>query len=153
MRTIKCFDDLVAFVTSRPEPVYVRWTREDPKRDVRRGRSLNHQTGHYETGLSVERISPAPDDPAPRAYVVQQLLSYLALGGHPYLLTGEEVGTGSDGEPVLANPALVALLSPAVIAEARTLSWETGEVCRHDGRREVYTTGTYCCQCNSVIAR
>lgn len=150
---MKTFEELVDLIEQSSVPLYIRWSRVAPTRDIRLRASRNHATGRPEAGLSVERISPPTDWPYPlRAYVAQQLMSYAGLGGRPYLLTGEEVGRGADGEPLLGDRRLVATIAEAVIVEARRLDPKTGEICRHEGRIARYTTGVYCERCDQRIA-
>jgi hypothetical protein len=92
-------------IASQP-PLYIRFGRLP-----RSGRSRNHDTGELEAGVScypaVEQdgiIQFAPDG-------VANPLSFLDLIHRPaYLVTGEEVGEGSDGEPLLHRPRVLAKL-------------------------------------------
>lgn len=152
MKAIEAFEELIDLVEQSTVPLYIRWARVAPTRDIRLRASRNHATGRLEAGLSVERITPPADWPYPlRGYVAQQLTSYSSLGGRPYLLTGEEVGRGADNEPLLGDRRLVATIAEAVIAEARRLDPKTGEICRHE-KTARYTTGVYCERCDQRIA-
>lgn len=144
MRRITTRDDLNTVIATA-SPLYVRVSR-GPDADRRAGRSRNHQTGQVEAGLSVNRVTSWR---SVTEYV------YLLIGqpqARVWLLTGEECGRGSDGEPLLRpgswqpvaeiDRALVdALVAEAVredtLAEARRESWRyrDGEVFEIWGRR------------------
>jgi hypothetical protein len=78
-------------------------------------RSKNHATGQFEKGVSCYRatfdvntetfkfVEDGTDAGAAIAYVFEQ--------APVYLLTGEQVGKGSDGEPVLKNVSIVSKLA------------------------------------------
>jgi hypothetical protein len=82
------------------EPCYVRYG------DIpATGRSLNHADGTAEAGVSVFRGQRLPSGEA-RAIPAtnQQMGSYLTLLGRPlYIVEGDLVGVGSDGEPLLTH--------------------------------------------------
>jgi hypothetical protein len=80
-------------------------------------RSYDHADDRSEAGVSAFAcsVSGAPPD-TPHAAVFHptgpQVLGVLLLMNRPtYLLTGEEVGTGADGEPLLRNVSTLASLS------------------------------------------
>lgn len=90
----------VADKWSKAKPCFVRYGRLPPD-----GRSRNHADGTVEAGVSVFRGERLPNGEA-RALPTtnQELGSLLSLRGRDlYIVTGREIGTGSDGEPVLAN--------------------------------------------------
>lgn len=90
--------------------IYIRWGKL-PKG----GKSKNHTTGELEAGVSVysARYNPITtgydyDDDA----LADAAIRYLMLGYPVYLVTGEQIGHGSDGEPVLANVTIIGQLRP-----------------------------------------
>lgn len=82
------------------KPCYVRYGKL-PKG----GRSINHADGSLEAGVSVyygERLPSGEARALPRSNM--ELAGALSLMDRQlYIVTGELVGTGSDGEPVLRN--------------------------------------------------
>jgi hypothetical protein len=159
-RTINGFDELVDLVLTSDRPLYVRWTRASVARDLRLRRSFNNQSGLFEAGKSVNNLVPRlgwDSVMSPRAFVAQQLCEYSFLGSTCYLLTGNEIGTGGDNEPVLGDCQFVAVVGDQAIAEAMATDRVTGEICRHDGRRDVYAGRdgqqvVFCCKCNNRIS-
>lgn len=87
----------------RGEPVFVRYGRWDG-----RARSSNHCTGERELGVSVYRgrlVDGAVElDDCIDLYYFAELSGRIA-----FPVTGDEVGTGSDGEPVLRRVRLLDL--------------------------------------------
>lgn len=86
------------------EPCYVRYG--DLPED---GRSRNHADGIAEPGVSVFHGQVLPTGEA-RARPTNHVLfcSMASLRDRPlYVVDGREVGTGSDGEPVLADATIV----------------------------------------------
>ena len=82
------------------KPCYVRYGRLPAG-----GRSRNYADGTLEAGVSVFRGQRLPSGEA-RALPnsAQEVGTYLHLRDRQlYIVTGQEIGTGSDGEPVLAN--------------------------------------------------
>lgn len=78
------------------------------------GRSRNHATGQLEAGVSV---FGAEYDPIADTYRFDEdgtcsgaHISYTLCGVRPHLVTGDLVGRGSDGEPVIANPKILGTL-------------------------------------------
>jgi hypothetical protein len=69
------------------------------------GKSKDFASGNYEKGVSVFRGKILPDGsllPMPKTN--QELGSLLTMNKRPmYVVTGDVVGVGADGEPVLAN--------------------------------------------------
>ena len=83
------------------KPCYVRFGKLPPH-----GRSRNHADGTLEEGVSVfhgERLPSGEARPLPKTN--QELASLLSLSRTRdlYIVTGEEIGVGSDGEPLLRN--------------------------------------------------
>lgn len=119
MQALTTLAQVVALVAQSPHPLYVRWS-SDIAGDLRRGYSLNHQTGQREAGLSVNPLQS--DLFAGAAYIAQQLAEYqylaLGTGARPYILAGAAAGQGADNEPVIAEAELVGAVTESVIAEA-----------------------------------
>lgn len=82
------------------KPCYVRYGKL-PKG----GRSRNHADGLLESGVSVfhgERLPNGEARPLPKTN--QCFASMVSIMDRPlYIVTGREIGHGSDGEPILAN--------------------------------------------------
>jgi len=94
-----------------PSALYLRWGNLP-----RGGRSKNHATGELEAGVSVygARYNPVTDliEYAEDGTGCHAALTYLLSGAPCYLVTGTEVGRGSDGEPVLRDVRILATLKP-----------------------------------------
>ncbi|MFC5135506.1 MULTISPECIES: hypothetical protein [Haloferacaceae] len=79
-------------------------------------RSYNHTDDCYEDGVSVyaaeiESVPPASEAPAMFVPIGSKTLQILMLAQRDtYLVTGERVGTGVDGEPLLRNVEIVSEL-------------------------------------------
>lgn len=77
------------------------------------GKSRNYATGEYEEGVSVYA---AEWDMIGGAYkrsgsgLDGAAIVYLIKGAPVYLVTGKQIGVGSDGEPVITNAAIAAEL-------------------------------------------
>ncbi len=78
----------------------------------RGGRSRNYVTGQLEPGVSVyrARYNARTDALDASGALAGTYLHYLIAGKQAYLVAGDEVSTGSDGEPVLANARIIAEL-------------------------------------------
>ena len=78
----------------------------------RAGRSRNYLTGEHESGVSVynARYNAATDALDASSALGGTYIHYLIEGRDAYLVTGDECGIGSDGEPVLAGTRIVATL-------------------------------------------
>jgi hypothetical protein len=89
------------------QALYIRFGRLP-----RAGRSRNYATGQLERGVSVyrARYNARTDALDASSALAGTYVHYLIAGKRPYLVAGDEVGTGSDGEPVLANARVVAEL-------------------------------------------
>lgn len=86
----------------RPERIYLRyglfkWMR----------RSHNYVTGEPEVGISVYRARYLDDGSVTLAENEEPCDSLNGQGRLCFVVTGHEVGTGSDGEPVLAGVKLL----------------------------------------------
>lgn len=74
------------------------------------GKSTNWATGESEGGVSCYALAW---DIVNAQYTLSgtgllgALISYTMQGVQPYIITGEEVGKGSDGEPILKNVKIV----------------------------------------------
>lgn len=94
--------------------VYVRWSRSFV-RDQERGYSLRCGTS-AEAGLSCCEIDPQWED----WRIIRQLQEYkLLCGGTCWMVTGDEIGEGSDGEPLLRNVTLIG----RVATRLHSLDW------------------------------
>lgn len=95
-------------------------TRDDQDAYIRFGgipdgeRSRNHADGHAEAGVSVYTariVGVPPGSELPGVYTPAEArapeLASLVASRDAYLVTGREVGTGSDGEPVLRDVEVV----------------------------------------------
>lgn len=82
-------------------PIYVRYGKP-PKG----GKSCNHADGRDEAGVSVFRGQMLPDGRW-RTLIGDNPGSVMALGRDAYQVAGREIGTGSDGEPVLADCKII----------------------------------------------
>ena len=92
--------------------LYVRWSG-DPKGDVKRGYSRNHATGQAEGGLSVNGLIV---DLMPMSrQITEYQHSMLPIC---CLMTGDEVGRGSDNEPLIINAKVVGIITAKAIEEA-----------------------------------
>jgi len=109
------YADVLARI-ERGERLYIRYSRSLDA-DVRRGYSIDHQTGQAHAGLSAERLVPADPViwPDADAYARMQIVSYAHMLAdatmRAWIVTGREVGTDSDGAPVLRDVRLVGELS------------------------------------------
>lgn len=91
-------------------PLFARW---QPKGKMPLF-SRNHQTGKTEAGLSVNGLSGRDE-----WTVAQNIREYQAIsGGKLMLVTGREVGTGSDGEPVIVDVEIVGSGSRKLLDDA-----------------------------------
>lgn len=131
LKTISTLDELVGVVerlSAEGHRVFVRYSR-GPAADRKSGyASRNHATGRQEAGLSCEQLTPEAwyccNGRTARDWIAMQVRSYgfmLAQGGrgtYAWVLTGREVGRGSDNEPLVADVAPVARLALAVVNEA-----------------------------------
>ena len=90
---------------AKATPCYVRYGKLP-----RGGKSRNHATGEFESGVSVFRGEVLPSGEA-RALPDNNVLaaSMVSLRDRDlYVVSGVEIGTGSDGEPVLKNCKIIA---------------------------------------------
>lgn len=92
-------------------PLYIRFGRL-PKG----GKSKNHATGEREKGTSAYRGEYDLNTGLIRFSSENGLsgaaLSYLIEGRQAYLVMGEEISTGSDGEPLLQDISVIGRLKP-----------------------------------------
>jgi len=105
-------------------PLYIRWGAL-PKG----GKSRNHATGQPEKGISVyaARYNPFLDayEYADTA-LAGAAITYLTVGAKAYLVTGREVGIGSDGEPLLAEDDVKILAELQPVKEGFKIVSEKG---------------------------
>lgn len=82
----------------RPDKVYIRFGRWS-------GRSYNHHTGQKEAGISVYNAQFTDDGLVELLYDVDISARHVDVirGRFAFVVTGDYVGTGSDGEPLLRN--------------------------------------------------
>ncbi len=97
--------------------IYVRWSKEPIKDTDPNFRSKNWATGDYEPGLSVWDIDLTADTQEElRKNVLSRLMKQNKAGWiHPEgtiinFFAGEEIGKGSDGEPLLRNAKFLGYL-------------------------------------------
>lgn len=110
MKTVTTLEQVKAIIAAGP--VFVRWSH-GPDQDRSDGwQSKNHQTGAFESGMSVNDFPADGSD-----YDIYTRLAEYRHIGHPvcYLCRGEVVGTGSDGEPCLTDVVPVAIVDDALI--------------------------------------
>ncbi len=92
-------------------PLFIRFGRP-PKE----GQSRNYATGMLERGISAYQAEYNPDtglmEYAGDTGLGGAVIHLMLTGKQAYLLTGRVVGTGSDGEPLLAEVSVVAKLKP-----------------------------------------
>jgi hypothetical protein len=103
--------------------VYLRYSR-GPEADAQRA-SRDYESGLELPGLSVIPLTPPAwwSRPVPD-WLARQVCKYVQLAdGEPdryaWVLSGRKVGLGPDQEPLLADPRPVAMLSDAVLEQAR----------------------------------
>lgn len=97
MKTIKSLNE-IKNITGK---VYVRWSKSISL-DRKRGYSLRYGT-QAEAGLSACEINTTRED----WRILRQLNEYSFVGGSCWLVSGDEVGTGADNEPLLRNVKLI----------------------------------------------
>lgn len=102
---------------SEGTPCYLRYRRPPES-----GRSYNARDDIYEAGVSVYRAYRLGDryvidltghDPVSSLFISQ-------TNGDPYLVTGENIGTGADGEPLLRHVRIIKPIPQTHV----TLAWE-----------------------------
>lgn len=154
-RMIATLADLFALVddhVARGEQIYIRYS-DGPDSDRTYGASRNHATGQMEPGLSVNNLI-GRHAPFTRGEVARQVREHFAFCGPIcYLLTGEEVGRGSDNEPCLDVDTWrpVGLVAPEVVNEA--IATPLVEGCAHPAHKlDRYTNATFCRQCGLRVA-
>lgn len=84
--------------------IYLRIGRWDDSE-----RSRNFATGEFEAGVSVYDLDPAgaPIDPGEGEWSADDLRDRLAGDDPKFLVTGDVVGEGGDGEPLLRNVRVI----------------------------------------------
>ena len=106
MKTIKSLDE----IKKTNGKVYVRWSRSI-NLDRKRGYSLKYGTS-AEAGLSSCEIDKTWED----WRILRQIAEYSFVGGNCWIVTGDEIGTGADNEPLLGNVKLVGKVSDSLLA-------------------------------------
>ena len=103
--------------------VYLRYSR-GPEADAHQA-SRDYESGLELPGLSVIPLAPPAwwSRPVPD-WLARQVCKYVQLADgerdrHAWVLTGREVGLGPDQEPLLADPRPLAVLSDALLEQAR----------------------------------
>lgn len=100
-------------VQIRDECYRVSWPRVVPKVYIRYGMfstrevSFNHATGEKEAGLSVYPAILNPDLTISLSNEMETCPSLIGQGRLCFAVTGREVSTGNDGEPVLRGVKLL----------------------------------------------
>ena len=113
MKTITTIAEVLELIAAHGDRLFVRWGNPNQD-DLILGRSYNAVTGRREAGLSVSRWwSESEAD----LYKWIGEYQFLRINGpcQPYLLTGEVVGKGGDGEPVIASAKVVALIDDSMV--------------------------------------
>jgi len=102
-KTIKSLDQ-IRNIEGR---VYVRWSKSIAK-DKKRGYSLAYGTTP-ESGLSCGEITKDAEGWEGADWrLIEQLTEYKYLcGGTCWIITGDEIGTGEDNEPLLTNVEVI----------------------------------------------
>jgi len=95
--------------------IYIRWSRS-PRQDQKRGFSLDHGSGCREAGLSVMPIGLS-DLERGETELAFFILDYSFAGPICSVWTGEVVGHGKDGEPLLGSPKLLGTISHSYLAK------------------------------------
>lgn len=114
MKTISSLSKIRELITQYGDDLYVRWG--NPKLDnLVDGLSRNCATGRSEAGISCSRWWSEREDLLYRWLGEYQFLRINGEEIVPYLLTGEEVGKGGDGEPVIANGRALAIVSEDLV--------------------------------------
>jgi hypothetical protein len=105
------------------QDVYLRYSR-GPEADAQRA-SRDYESGLELPGLSVIPLTPPAwcSRPVPD-WLARQVCKYVQLAdGEParqaWVLSGRKVGLGPDQERLLADPCPMAMLSDAVLEQAR----------------------------------
>lgn len=98
--------------------VYVRWSKSIAL-DNKRGYSLRCGT-QSEAGLSCCEIDKNWED----WRILRQLSEYRFVGGSCWIITGDEIGTGADDEPLLTNVNLIGKVSDALLS----INWRKMEL-------------------------
>lgn len=119
MDTVETLDEVVALAGPGREVLYVRFS-EGPGPDAE-GTSLDGEAGVELPGLSVCRLTPEPWwTRSDEDWVARRLCKYLDIQQEtperrPWLLTGRVVGSGTDHEPLVADPVAIAWVGPAAV--------------------------------------
>jgi hypothetical protein len=120
-------------VRAQTETLYVRWETDGTK-GIQRGYSVNHVSGAREAGLSANSLMTDGLE-----WLAVSVLEYRGVCGlDGWIVGGEEIGRGSDNEPILANVRVVAPVTEAMVAEAEAIVVARNE--RRDAERAARVT-------------
>lgn len=152
MQTVTNLDQITTMVTdhyANGTTLYVR-TSTGIDNDRAMGCSTNHQTGQRENGMSVTTLVPHAEalgvgDPK---IIAMQIMSWAYVAPVTYILTGDAIGFGADGEIVLDPETWVAVAT--IDTNAIQVQRETG--CQHE-QIDWYTTSGFCRKCNARIEK
>ncbi len=142
MRTLATLDDLTALISSNASPLYIR-TSTGIANDRKMGCSTNHASGQREPGISVTDLMSAPSTPA---YLAGQVHEWGYIGPCTYILTGDVIGNGADGEPVLDPETW----QPVAYVNSAAIDREHQGACAHP-RIDWYTDCGFCGYCNARL--
>lgn len=106
MTTIKSLNE----IKNTSGRVYVRWSKSI-NLDNKRGYSLKYGTS-AEAGLSACEIDKTWED----WRILRQIAEYSFCGGYAWIVTGNEVGTGEDNEPLLKNVKLIGKVANSLLS-------------------------------------
>ena len=110
--------------------VYVRWSKS-LNVDKKRGYSLRYGT-QAEAGLSACEIDTTWED----WRIIRQLNEYSFVGGSCWLVSGNEVGTGADNEPLLGGVEVIGKVADNLAKADWLLMWRNEMVVREIARFE-----------------
>lgn len=152
MKTVDSLEELSQMVKDQHAhgvTLYAR-TSTGPANDRAMGCSTNHATGGKEAGISVTTLVPYPEvwEPGDAKTIAMQVMSWAYVAPVTYILTGDAIGMGADGEIVLDPETWVAVAT--IDTDAIQMQRETG--CQHE-QIDWYTTAGYCRTCNARIER
>lgn len=103
------------------ETVYLRYSK-GPERDAESEASRDYEADVLMPGVSVCAIVPESWWPRPaEEWIARRVRQYADLADDerfPWLLTGRQVGTGPDHEPLIADIRPIARLDERVLREA-----------------------------------
>lgn len=111
MKSVTSLDELATLATTAT--IYVRWEVRG-QAGIKRGYSINHVTGAREDGISANALMLDNAE-----WLATSVLEYRGVCGlNGWVITGDEIGRGSDNEPLLANVTVLAKIGDTLVAEA-----------------------------------